>query len=253
MIAGGKMLLFYQDDDVLRYISRCAERFSINLQAMKVLIEDLPAYPYAERLLSGCKATDIKSLEELPIVWREKGLSHYHRDFLDSGEDAYRQIISIWMSKIALVADHAVVANPFDTPEFAWIDASVSRFNGRRQNWNFSKAPPSEGKLLHYANRMRYYGELLPINASCMIAEAEVWRTISRLFSDALDAHANDSYAHDEETILGYVYKNYPELFACLGLNHTGRREQIMGKPHALIRRLETWRTSLGNLTDKAG
>jgi hypothetical protein len=163
---------------------------------------------------------------------------------LQSGLDAYQKIITIWMSKIALVTQRALVENPFGTEDFAWIDASVSRFNGRRAGWNFAKAAQPDGQLLHYANCMRYQGDVLPINASCMIADRGTWTCVNEAFAAKLAEHADDDYAHDEETILGFVHRDNPDLFRCLGQNYTGRRESWGGKPHSLVRRYDAWQVS---------
>ena len=228
MIAGSRLILFYGDDTILTFFARHAREHRVELHGIKIPIQALPAYPQAERLLAGCIAMkDGLYLADARMGKKEKGVKHYPRDYLGSGPENYKAIISIWMSKIALMADHAVSANPFNTDCFAWIDASIARFKFSRSNWNFMRLSFAEDALYHYNNDTRCMGQRIAINASFLFAHKNVWREVGKLFQDQVAGALNEPYAHDEETILNRVVQSHPNLFRLAGRNHRGYRKAL--------------------------
>lgn len=228
MIAGCRLILFYGDDDVLALFARHARAHRVELHGIKIRIEALPAYPHADRLLAGCVAMKGGPyLKDARMGKKEKGVKHYQRDYLGSGAENYKEIISIWMSKIPLMAERAVSANPFNTDCFAWIDASIARFKFSRSNWNFMRLSFGEDALYHYDNDTRCMGQRIAINASFLFAHQDVWRRVGALFQDEVSVALDQPYAHDEETVLNRVVQAHPHLFQLVGRNHRGYRKAL--------------------------
>ena len=137
LISGGKLVLFYDDPMVEETFRRLATGERIDFTGVKVPLGELPTARYGNAFLAACRGMNLEGLRKLPRHRFEKGLRHYERDLLGSGENVYRNLISIWTSKVPLmrrVADSAL----YDTNHYAWIDASISRFNQQRHNWDFT-------------------------------------------------------------------------------------------------------------------
>ena len=98
---------------------------SKNVIYIKLPIENLPTYALSHYYLNSCK---LQNNEELCKVntENEKGLIHYNREYLKSGEDSFRKVFTVWTSKCFLI-EYIIKKNPFKTNIFAWIDVSVSR------------------------------------------------------------------------------------------------------------------------------
>lgn len=158
---------------------------------------------------------------------KEKGVKHYRRDYLGSGAENYKEIVSIWMSKIPLMADRAISVNPFNADCFVWIDASIARFRFSRSNWNFRRLSFGEDALYHYDNDTRCMGERIGINASFLFAHKNVWREVGKLFQVEVAGALIEPYAHDEETILNRVVQAHPNRFRLAGRNHRGYRRAL--------------------------
>jgi hypothetical protein len=178
----------------------------------------------------------------MPLRGSEKGLVHHTRDLLGSGETVYRKLITIWMSKVALMS--RVACEGDDGTYFAWIDASIARVNGRRSNWNFPAQSFEPAALNHYASSMSYRGERLPLSAGFMLGTGDVWAAVNAAFDARLEASLSDAYAHDEETILGLVHRERPELFHTLGVPLA----LIGPKPSAGRRLIRALRRRLGGV-----
>ncbi len=248
LIRGGRLVVFHDDPEVLRYFEARAKPFSVQVEGRRMPLEDLPLYPQSARLLAGCAAMDIETLAAGERAWLEKGVNHFQREYRGSGDDAYRRIITIWMSKIALV-DELARTDQSGATWFGWLDASVGRFNGRRANWDFTRVAYEAGRVHHYGNKMLYQGQPLPINASCLIAAAQDWARLNRRFQTALDAQLDLPYAHDEETILSHVHREDPQLFQLLGQVYSGRMARVHRLPHVLRHRVERWLHRRGSIT----
>lgn len=241
MISGCRLIVFYSEDAVLDLVKSHAQAHRVAIHGVRVPIPELPAYPYRSQLLQGCRAMkDGEYLADPQRFRKEKGVKHYLRDYRGSGEDNYQDIITIWMSKIPLMAERAITLNPFGSDHFAWIDASIARFKHSRSNWNFMRLSFDEGALYHYDNDTHCMGQPIQINASFLLAHKDIWQRVGDLFRRQLETSIGDPYAHDEETILNLVLKSNPELFKLAGRNYRGYRkavfkcwhrvEQIVGK-----------------------
>ena len=218
LIRGNNLILFYEDDRKFELFKRYAQRYRIKLVGIKIAVTDLPIYSQSKDLLAACKAMDLDRLAEVSKeIHREKGYIHLHRDYLSSGEDNYRKVISIWMSKIPLVVDFAIKQNPFNTDYFAWVDATISRFSKHRHNWNFMRLGYDRDALFHYKGKMHYQGRQMNINASFLLANVNDWQTLHTLFMDKIRESFGRPYAHDEETLLNEILHEHPGLFHDVG------------------------------------
>jgi hypothetical protein len=212
MIKNGKLLVFHHDPEFLSLCDTYAARHKVRLVGKQIPLSQLPYFGLGDALLSSCKAMDRGGVLGRGV--REKGVIHYNRDYLESGEESYKNLMSIWMSKVPLVSRHAIAMNPFGTPKYAWIDCSISRFNSGRENWNFLALSYNNEQIYHYKNNMKYYAERLKLNSSFLCGSTKAWQILDQLFEKYLFAHLCDAYGHDEETILNFVVNDHSHLFA---------------------------------------
>jgi hypothetical protein len=198
------VIFFYEDDEILRYIKKYSK--NTNFISVKLPLIKLPTYELSYDLLNSCKNQDNAYLKSINNQ-REKGLNHYNREYLKSGEDAYRGIISIWTSKVLLI-EKVIELNPFNSDVFFWCDSAITKFkfNIRKINYNMNviNTNPSYGK---------YMGELLKHSAGLMISSKSTWLILIELYKNKLNEIKDSNYAHDEETILYLIYKENNNLF----------------------------------------
>lgn len=212
----GSQLIFYSNTpEMLEQTDKICRQYGIALQAETKPIEALPAWGLAEQIVTCCKNMALDQFSAPEPFLGEKGVAHFWRDLTQSGEAVYRQVLAIWLSKIALVADQTPALDDQDI--VAWIDASLSRFQGRRSNWDWTAIQTPPGKLSHYKSPMHFFGTQLPLNASFLCAPGPVWRDIRDEFDTSAARAATMAYAHDEETILADCIRRRPELFHCIG------------------------------------
>ena len=198
------VIFFYEDDEILTYIkSICKNEHFISI---KLLLTDLPTYELSYDLLNSCKNQDNAYLKSINDK-REKGLKHYNREYLKSGEDAYRGIISIWTSKVLLI-EKVIELNPFNSDVFFWCDSAITKckFNIRKINYNMN---------IINTNRScdKYMGKLLKHAAGLMVSSKSTWLILIELYKKKLNEIKDSNYAHDEETILYLIYKENNQLF----------------------------------------
>jgi hypothetical protein len=213
LLQGQNLVFFHGDRASLDAVGR--HRATGRFRSVRMEIEDLPAYDLAEDYVQACKRQDNDRLRQVERG-NEKGLAHFERDYLQSGEDVYRKIITIWMSKLFLV-EQVMRDDPFDTEFFAWVDATVARFNNKRANWNFIEQRYDNRHVHHYGNEMRYMGEKCRLNASLMFGHRDVMSRVVDLYRSQLYASRHSDYAHDEETILNMVCRDNGEWFRKIG------------------------------------
>ena len=200
------IVYFYDNDKILSYLKPFVK--TKNIIFIKYPVKFLPTEELSDAYLSSCKRQDNAYLKMID-KGNEKGLFHYNREFLRSGEDAYKKIFSVWTSKILLIKK-VMFDNPFNTEFFAWIDCAISKLN---RDPRLYKSLYSYKYLHHFENSMKYYGKILPLNAGFMIAHKDIWNVIIPLYQKQLFESKTSKYAHDEETILYLVMKTHPNLF----------------------------------------
>lgn len=220
MLSGQRLVFFYDNESIGDFIRDQASENAIDLLAIYWDLKELPGHEYSESLLQCCRAMGLDSFPEPKTKAGEKGSIHYWRDYKRGGDDFYKSVIAIWISKLDLIR-HAIVNTEPESERYgynyAWIDASISRFNRVRKNWDFRKCALPEGVLNHYGNNMRYYSQVLPVNASFLHADVKTWETIYRLFWEKIEQSLTTSYGHDEETLLSLCAEERPELFNQIG------------------------------------
>jgi hypothetical protein len=206
MLTDKKIVFFYEDTDILNYVKSIIK--TPHFIPIHIQIADLPTYELSADLLASCV---LQNNRRIPYHKYEKGLVHYNREYLLSGEENYRKIISIWTSKIHLI-ESVMKTNPYNTDTFAWVDVSASRFSTNYivKEFDHTKINTSMNEL------MLYMGEKLHNSATYMIAKKSVWARLIPLYIAKLNAIKHSNYAHDEETILFLIYKEHPDLFCVL-------------------------------------
>jgi hypothetical protein len=136
-----------------------------------------------------------------------KGVVHYQREYLQSGEDSYRKVITIWTSKIGLI-EKVIAENPFKTDTFAWVDVSISRIN-----MEFINIPFQEDRINTNICWANYKGERMYHSGGFMISTIDTWNRFIPIYNKKLEEIREDPYAHDDETIFHLIHKENPEIF----------------------------------------
>ena len=214
ILKGCNIVFYYDDDKILEYVNSIKQ--TNNFLAIKINVTDLPTYAISEHYLNSCKNQDNKTLKKKNDLKgsenykREKGLTHYNREYMLSGEDSFRKVFSIWTSKILLV-QRIIKRNPFNTEFYAWTDVSISRCK-RDPNY-YVKSNYDKDRLYYFPSPLFYNAEKVEISAGFMLAHKNTWATIIRLYRLQLEASKNSNYAHDEETLLGLILRKRKELF----------------------------------------
>lgn len=217
LIAGQRLLLLHDDPATAEAFVRFGAPLGVDVKAEHVPLAELPGARHAERLAALCAATPLSGPGAVPASGSEKGYKHLTRDLEGSGEEIYRALISIWMSKVPLTAAVAARVGA-ETDSIAWMDVSIARFSERRTNWDFTRQPFQRSALNHYASPMRAQGRPLPLNASFLRAVPDVWARIAEEFDRELEGCLTEAYGHDEETLLARVHRRRPELFHTIGV-----------------------------------
>jgi hypothetical protein len=226
LIRGHTLIFFYSQQDILDHLTYLCRENEIHLLPRKTPISDLPHFSFGRRALEACRKIErdeaVKSLFIRPgfkFPMNEKGLGHFIKHYMVTNGETYQSLLAIWLSKIGLVLraiDTVETTGPHNTEEihFAWIDASISRFNGKRKNWDIRRIGPKADKLSHYRSMtMAFEGRPLPLNASFMLAHKSHWSKITEAYNDSIERHIDVLYPHDEETILSYCVKTHPQYF----------------------------------------
>jgi hypothetical protein len=205
MLRDKYIVFFYEDEEILNYVKSILK--SNHFIAIYLKLIDLPTYELSETLLECCKNQDN---EYLKSINDGKGITHYNREYLQSGEDSYRKVITIWTSKILLM-ERIIKENSFNTENFAWIDVSLSRIN-----MNINEVNLVEDKINTNRGWAFYMGERIMNSCGYMYSNTNTWKTFISNYKQKLDEIKNHNYAHDEETIVYLIYKDNPSLFSVL-------------------------------------
>jgi hypothetical protein len=211
----GKSLVFLSDDVVVqRWVEALGRDRGVTVRSVRRELMTLPAVGFADQIVRQTQRYGAGSTAPLQFS-QEKGLLHYWRDFTASGAEAYRQILAIWLSKV-LLTQEVIDSDPFGSEHFAWVDATASRFNGERPNWNFAEVEGRSGSLAHYSSRMRKQGRALSLNASFLKGDRHAWERVHTLYLEELGRAVDEVYPNDEETVLHDVVQAHPDLFRAL-------------------------------------
>ena len=211
----GSILHFYSSDHgVLERVRQLGLAHGIELLLVHMPLHELPAWGVAADFVHCCQQMNLQSYGQMEGRVKDKGVRHYWRDLQGSGEDAYRSLLAIWLSKVDLAVSLAKGLGRDSV--LSWVDASLSRKNHGREGWDFTKIAIPRGKLCHYGSKMSVYGSRLPLSAGFLGADAFTWGQIADLYVAMRHRLMAMPYGHDEETILSRCQSEYPELFHCI-------------------------------------
>ena len=231
LIKGQRLVFHYDDESVISEVSRLAREFQITLEPVKINIQELECWDWASRFVDGCQAMRLNELRFLDDHTGEKGVAHYFRDLQKGGRGSFERMLTIWLSKVSIARDLANKRNR----SVAWIDASISRANYDRENWDFTQVDSVPDCISHYGNRMSLYGKRLPLSAGYLEGNCKAWNALYSLYHEILPKAAQMPYGHDEETILSECVTQSPDLFHCVGqpvYHRKGLLERILRKAY---------------------
>lgn len=215
MLAGSNLHFISGNNAVLSSVENLCRKHRIRLHIEKLLLDDLPKRKEMEVLLQRAKNFGSRLKSPPADFQRDKGLIHYWRDLRQAGEDVFRKVFGIWHSKIDLLYK-AMRDNPFSAEEFAWVDASISRFNHQRRGWDFRRIRLSPGVISHYPNVMRKNDAVLALNASFLLGDAQAISQLHAAYDEAFRECLAEDYPNDEETVLDRVVRLRPQLFSAI-------------------------------------
>lgn len=224
LIRGGDLVFYSSSEDVITWVQGLCQQSSIRIRPVLLALEQLPAWNLADRLGRCCGAMQLDLWQKPRSFGGEKGVIHYWRDYKEAGPEAFRSILSVWLSKFALVAEQAIQV---EYERLAWMDCTLSRFNHCRANWRFWLTQDHPQKFSHYGSDMRCFGRLLPLNASYVSGPREQWNAFQQLFLHQAELASQMPYGNDEETILSQCIREQPDWFQCIGMPYkrlTGRQ-----------------------------
>lgn len=212
MLAGQNLYFISGNNQVLTSVESLCRRHGIRLHVEKLLLDGLAKRPQMDLLLQRARAFGAKLAAPPADFNRDKGLIHYWRDLRQSGEDTFKRVFCVWHSKLDLL-HRAAEHNPFGSRDFAWVDASISRFNQQRPGWDFRQCQAMPGVIRHYPNVMRKNGRELALNASFLLGDRAAIDALHAAYETAFAASLAEDYPHDEETVLDSVVAQHPQLF----------------------------------------
>jgi hypothetical protein len=233
MLRGNRLHVFCGDEDFASSVVELAERYSVDITTEFIGLGDLPTRCLISPILHACEqrfesVSSPAGAERPGSFNREKGDIHFWRHFVESGAEAYRNLLSIWTSKIPLVSRWVCSSDGAKTDSVAWVDVTVSRFNGSRSGWDFRRQVWPEDRISHYSSPRFYRRKKLPLNASFIAASPRLWPILEASYLEALKNCSADGYAHDEETILSHVMDANPGLFHAMGHPCRGFRRMLI-------------------------
>lgn len=207
LLKNKKVIFLYDDESILKFVIGRIE--TQHFYSKKLQVTEMRAHQQIDKLIDCAKKFRIVNFGRLKA---EKGLIHYKRDLKGSGEEAYKFILTVWLSKVFVIQDIAIKENPFNTGAFAWVDASISRMGSSRNSINFVELTATE-KIQMRGSGMRYRGKRINFNASFILAKTEKWSVFDELYTKEFNQSINEPYPNDEETLIHKISENNPNLF----------------------------------------
>ena len=205
MLGASKMVFFCNEDYWEDYFNNHVK--SKNISVIRIEIEELPTFELSKYYLQSCKNQKLETK-----YWRERGIQHYSREYKQSGEESYLKVFSVWTSKIGLIKK-VIEVDPLQSNRFAWVDVSLSRMNGKRNNWNFMSSNYNDNYIYHYNSKSKYLGVPISTSAGFLYGYKDMWKELILLYEDQIEKQKNSNYAHDEETLLEIIYRENKDLF----------------------------------------
>lgn len=213
MLSGCNVVYFYNKENNRKQAEDIAYKYNINFIPKKILINELPAYEAAEKFL---KRTEEFGSNPFLVAGRdrkkEKAREHYFIDYSRGGPEAYKSMLSVWLSKVPLMA-MIMDENPFSSRSFAWVDASISRFNKKRDYYDIHRLNDADGKISFYRGKRGKNLKKLILNASYLSGDQEAWSSLLEIYKEEMDYQQYEVYPNDEETVLDACALRSPSLF----------------------------------------
>ena len=217
MLEGQNLLFLSNADDLFEFVKQESASHKIKLITINKEFQDLPAWDISIDYVNACQRMELnvspKSSWKNYQVIKEKGLKHYFRDFDNKNVESYRSALAIWLSKIPLVSEIISQQNFSDFNQFAWCDASISRFNSKRIKSDFTNQADREFKISHYYSGMNYFTQKIIVSASYLSGDRTAWGKLYPMYDKYLQTLRKFAYAHDEETIISHCFEECQELF----------------------------------------
>lgn len=216
MLAGENLYFISGNKSVLVAVEELCRKNNIKLHIDKLLLDGLAKRTSMVNLLNRAKRFGANLHLPPADFQNDKGLIHYWRDLRQAGEETFQKIFCIWHSKIDLLY-RAASLNPFSSNQFAWVDASVSRFNQRRPGWDFREITDvMPGVIHHFPNNMRKNGKLLALNASFLLGDRQAIDRLHSEYQEAFVRCLEENYPNDEETVIDTIMSREPNLFSVI-------------------------------------
>ena len=212
------IIFYYDDERVFDAINKTNKK--CNLKMIKKSIEELHTYKYSDDLLNSCKNQDNEYLISVK-KGREKGLVHYNREYMKSGEETYKKLFTIWTSKLFLIKE-CIENNIFNSEYFAWSDVALHKYNRKREI--YIKTYWKNRIAMLCKNCMRYMGKSISITACYMSSDINFWLKFIDLYEKQFMESKDSNYAHDEETILYQVVSKDLRMVYNMDLNERRQR-----------------------------
>lgn len=96
LLRGSTLYLYYQDTDVEEAFRVHARAWNVDIVGIQKPLNDLPTRIAIEPIISTCKGLAASGLSIESGHRRDKARKHYERDFLGSGEMAFRDLLTVW-------------------------------------------------------------------------------------------------------------------------------------------------------------
>jgi len=220
LLRNSQLFFFTDCNDVKPLLYELSKKYNIDLTVIHKPLQELPAKEFVDNMVDSAKSMNLSRSDINYDIhpYSEKGIIHYFRDLNRTGEDNYRSLLLIWLSKIILV--NVIISkynNMDDRKLICWVDCTIEWCSHTRSNWNFSKQKLPLDQLSHYAGALYYMGSRMPISASFLSGGAAVWGNLEKEFLNEVKLVENMAYAHDEETLLNNILIKNPENFNTIG------------------------------------
>ena len=215
MIQGADFMFFYESPSILEEVSRLGKQNCINLLPVELKLEDHPNYETAQELAKkSCEFRMDVFADAFPdLISSEKGFNQYFR-FINRGEnlEAYCKQLVCALGKYRLVR---MAMDNCDHAEFVWMDASASRFNGKREHSNFTTISPQRDAIYHYSSSQTIFGQQQRVQGSVQIGTRQAWEAHIELYEKTLNEYAESGciYPTTDEPLLTLCHLKQPRLF----------------------------------------
>ena len=217
MLQGENLLFISNQNNIFEAVRQSSKRYDISLETFSMPVQSLPAWNLSNNYVKACQKMNLNIGTKSSWInhknVQEKGVKHYFRDFSGKNTVSYQKVLSIWLSKVPILADIASKMEYSRFNYFAWCDASIARFNPKRNKANFTKQKDNTGKISHYYSGMKYYSQIIPVSASYLSGDRSAWESFYQVYMKYLKVLQDSSYAHDEETIISHCHDECAELF----------------------------------------